>query len=505
MKNKFPQCLIIFVCNKVDITEEAQASDSDEGNDEDSDDSDDGSDEESRLDKGEVVFSQLKESNFLMENSSKTCSLYHAISAKAVRNERRNVSPKSQATERFKRFEWYLQHHLGKVMKIQTRQVVQKLLVLQESFVNIVQVQRTLITEKASLLPQVVKKGNDIEAKIFKSFSRLTFASNDAKERLVGSIRHEKTECVKDAEKYKPVSLQHLRNDAQTMVKADLPDLSAELTTLLRTDFDIGFQRFLSDMKGGILEKMCTSLGRFVEATMNEMVSDLTEDIIAFNEELAHPMVSRILEESYDIQFLAVKAEADEMIQTVLNGLLDSIKEAVIIALRQEISQPLSLIDTSGYTNRDVNKKETRKVIVSSLLETIDEERVAKRVHEACCNRLTKMHQLFSTAVSSLSSLQRNFAHCPVASRLELFRVHYTPEIRTLAVEGMALQNMHHRGPVELGSIIAKTRKGVIYDCLSERWCKVSPSGQCAVKVLEKRSLGEAIWKQTAVDLVNMM
>ena len=497
MKNKFPQCLIIFVCNKVDITEEAQDSD------EDSDDSEDSDDEESRLDKGEVVFRQLKESNFLTENSSKTCSLYHAISAKAVRNERKS-SPKSQATERFNRFASCLQHHLGKVMKTQTRQVVQKLLVLQESFVNIVQVQRTVITEKASLLPQVVKKGNDIETKIFKSLSRLTFASDAAKERLVDSIGLLKAECVKDAEVYKPVNLQHLRNDAQKMVKTDLPDLSPELNTLLSTN-DIGFQRFLSDMRGGILEKMCNSLGRFVEATMNEMVSDLTEAIIAFNEELAHPMVSRILEESYDIQFLAVKAEADELIQTVLNGLLDSFKEAASIALRREISEPLSAIDTSSYTNEDVNKKETRKVIVSSFLETIDEERVAKAVHEACCNRLTKMHELFSTAVSSLSSLQRNFAHCPVASRLELFRVRYTPEIRTLAVEGMALQNMHHRGPVELGSMIAKTRKGVIYDCISERWCKVSPSGQCAVKVLEKRSLGEAIWKQTAVDLVNMM
>ena len=182
-------------------------------------------------------------------------------------------------------------------MKTQSSQVVQKLLVLQETFVNIVQVQRTFITEKASLLPHVVKKGNDIETKMFKSLSRLTFASDDAKERLLDSIVRVKTECIQDAEEYKPVSLRHLRNDVQTMVKTDRPDVSAELTTLLSTNFDIGFQRFLSDIKGGILKKMCNSLGRFVEATMNEMVSGLT------NEELAHPMVSHILEESYDIQY----------------------------------------------------------------------------------------------------------------------------------------------------------------------------------------------------------
>ena len=148
-------------------------------------------------------------------------------------------------------------------------------------------------------------------SKMFKSLSRLTFASDDAKERLLDSIVRVKTECIQDAEEYKPVSLRHLRNDAQTMVKTDRPDVSAELTTLLSTNFDIGFQRFLSDIKGGILKKMCNSLGRFVEATMNEMVSGLT------NEELAHLMVSGILEESYDIQYLAVKAEADELIQTV--------------------------------------------------------------------------------------------------------------------------------------------------------------------------------------------
>ena len=376
-------------------------------------------------------------------------------------------------------------------MKTQSRQVVQKLLVLQESFVNIVQVQRTLITEQASVLPQIVNKGNEIEMKMFKSLSLLTFDSEESKGKIVENILDLKQEFLHEAEAYKAVNLRHLRNDAQTMLKTDLSALTAELTTLLTdSGFDIVFQRFLSDMKGSILEKMCNSLGICVESAMKELVSDLTKAIIDFNEELANPIVSRILEDSYDIQFLAAKAEADELIQIVLNGLLDSIKEAVNIALRREISGPLSSKAMASYTKTDVNNKATRRSIVLSLLETIDEKRVAEAVYEACCQRLQNMHELFCTAMSSLSSLQTDFANCLMASKLEKFRVRFTPQIRTLAVEGMALQNMQHLGPVKLGSRIAATRHGVIFDCISERWCRVSPSGQCVVKVLEKTKLG---------------
>ena len=491
----------MYVCNKVDTTREAQEFDNSE--DEDDDGDDENGNGRYTVSKGEKVFNQLKGRGFVSDDSWETCPLFHAISAKEVREERVGRRP-SIATERFNTFESNLHHLFKTVVKTHTRRVVQKLLVLQETFVNAVQVQRTLITEKAYVLPEIIRKGNEIEMKMFKSLSELTFSSEEAKRTIVENIKCLKEDFLHEAEVYKVPNQRRLKRGAQTMLKSDLSALPRNDSVSLR-DFDFVLERFVSDMKGSILEKMCNSLTICVESAMKDLVNDITKAVIDFNEGLADPIVSRILEDSYDIQFLAAKAGTDEMLQIVLNGLLDSIKEAVSVVLRREISGPLSGKRLSTYSRRDVDSKESRRSIVHSLLMTINEKQVAESVHEACFSRLQKMHELFGVAMTSLESLQTDFANCQIASRLEEFDVNFTPQIRTLAVEGMALQNMQNRGPVELGAWIANTRHGVIYDCISERWCKVSPRRQCAVKVLKKGDLGEEIWNQTAVDLVNMM
>ena len=500
LKNRFPQSPTMYVCNKVDTTQGAQEFDKRE---DDEDGSDDDGNESREVSKEEKVFNQLKEKEFVSGDSWQKCRVFHAISAKEVKKERVGKRP-SEATRRFKRFESSLQHLLGTVMKTHSRRVVQKLLVLQESFVNVVQVQRTMITQRAFVLPQIIKKGNEVEMKIYESLSALTFASRESKSTIVESIQSLKQEFTHEAELYEAVNERTLEHDAQTMLVTELSALSmSDLGPLLNVDFVL--ERFLSDMKSSILERTCNCLGICVESVMKDLVNGITKAVIDFNEDLANPTVTRILEESYDIQFPAVKAKTDELLQIVLNGLLDSIKEAVNVALRQEISGPLSAKQFSTYSKKDVQNKAARQSMVQSLLETINEEHVAESVHEACSCRLRKMHELFGAAMTSLESLQTDFANCQVESRLEEFRVHFTPQIRTLAVEGMALKNMQNRGPVELGVRIAETHHGVIYDCISERWCRASPSGQCAVKVLKKVDFSIDCWNQTAVDLVNMM
>ena len=504
MKDRFPQSPIMYVCNKVDTTNEAREFDNSEDEEDDDDDDDENRNGRQIVSKGEKVFNQLKERGLVSDDSWETCPEYHAISAKEVREERQGKRRLGEATERFKGFESSLQHLFGTVVKTHTRRVLQKLLVLQETFVNVVQVQRTLVTERAGILPEIIKKGNETEMEMFKSLSKITLSSEEAKRSIVENIQHLKEEFLHVAEDYKVPRLRHLRRRAQTMLKSDLSSLPREDAKSL-LNFDIVLERFLSDMKGIILERTCKSLTICVESAMKDLVNDITKAVIDFNEDLGDPIVSRILEESYDIQFLAVKARTDEMVEIVLNGLLDSIKEAASVVLRQEISKPLSAKQFPNYSKKDVYKKETRRTIVYSLLETINDEHVAESIHKACYLRLQKMHELFEVAMASLESLQTDFANCQIASRLEDFRVHFTPQIRTLAIEGMALQNMQNRGPVELGASIAKTRHGVIYDCKSERWRRVSPNGECAVKVLKRGDLGEAIWNQTAVDLVDMM
>ena len=504
----------MFVCNKVDITREARQFDDDDVGDGDEDLSEEDGDKEregnsevnktSRTkDKGEIVFNQLKEKNFLSGESSKTCDLFHAISAKDVREERRYGS-EGEATRRFQRFQAKLQSLLAQIMNTQTRRIVQALLVLQESFVNVVQVQRSQITQQASIVPDVTRKAIQIEKKMFESLISITCESKDAKQRIQEHIKTLKKTFVQDAVEHKIPNQRTIRREAETMLKTDLKTaLSSE--QLLQINKDYVLERFLGDMKSNILEKTCSSLDNFVQSLMDDLVSELTSDIIDFNECLTHPIVSRIMEESYGVQFQEAKAETREVLQDILNHLLDSVKEAASVALRREISGPISSKQMKTYSKKDVNKKAGRQSIVESLLETIDEKRVAVAVHEACFDCLQKMRNRFLSTMDFLAALQKAFSNSQATVQLEKLRVHFTPEIRMLAVEGMALKYTQNFGPIELGSFIATTRHGELFECRSERWCRRSPSGQCVVKVIRKTTLGTSVWKQTAVDLVNMM
>ena len=493
LKDKFPQSDIMYVCNKVDVCDKAKVFDYED------DDDDDDARKDQAVNKGEKVFGQLI-ANEYVSGDMESCPLFHAISAKEVREERIKKRP-TEFTENFKRFESSLKEHLGDVMKSQTRRVVLKLLNLQESFVKIVQVQKTRVTQQAGTLPDIIKRGREIDGKMLDSLSKLTLSSGQSKAKIVENIERLKEVFMHEAEEYKAPKERHLQREAHNVMKK-LVHLENEPPSL--SGHDLVLERFLFDIKGSILEKTCNSLDNCVMEEMRELINELTAVIIQFNEDLADPVVSRILEESYDIQFLALKLETNELLEVVLNGLLDSMKEASRIALRKAISEPLSTTYIPTIDKKDIRKKEIRRSIVQSLLNTIDGTRVAEAVQQACFFRLQKMHDLFQTAMDALQTLQTSFAECAAANQLEKFRLHYTPRIRSLALEGKALHDMQNLGPAELGSRIAKGRLGDIYTCTSERWCKASPNGQCVVKVVRKKQLGESTWNQTAVDLVSM-
>ena len=85
--------------------------------------------------------------------------------------------------------------------------------------------------------------------------------------------------------------------------------------------------------------------------------------------------------------------------------------------------------------------------------------------------------------------MQDAFANSDMSSQLELFRLHFAPQIRKLTVEGMALRFLQIFGPVTFGLLIAQAQHGVIHEFTSRRWCRASPSGQCVVKALDKRDV----------------
>ena len=564
LKDKFPQSCMMYVCNKVDITKEAQKYDKrsawrldsidqddndDDGDDHDDDDDDDDDDDEEEEDedeeeeeedeeeeerlkvdaketeskdgangskeghlkeankehnKGEAVYNQLKDKYDIGE-TWETCPSFHAISAREVRIERLEKR-ETEATRRFRRFESSLQDHLGKVMKTQTRRVVQKLSVLQESFVHVVQVQKTSITQQASVVPQILTKAAGMQEKMIKSLSAITLKSEESERKVLRDLKILKINLLHEAEVYKVEKLKSLEQEFPTKVKSELPAYSK---ILLNANFDIALVKFVDDLKESILEKTSHILDKAVEVLMKDHVNNLTIAITDFNADLRNPVISRILEELYDIQFLTAKAQTDQLLQLVVNGLLDSMSEVAKIALRTEISEPLSKClcpeDLSCNTTLDVRKTETRLNICETLLATINSHRVVDAVREACTNRLLKIHEQLMDALSSFASLQAAFENSDMSLQLEVFRVRFTPEMRKLTVEGMALQYLQIFGPVTVGEPIAQARHGVIYECTSEHWCRVSPTGQCVVKVLDKKEVDENAWNQTAVDLVNIM
>ena len=554
MKDKFPRSRILFVCNKVDTTtaakrydrrsasrsdfhdkedevddggggsgsvgygdaEDADDDDEEEEEDEDKKDNgeekkkdDDDSRQESRkvnkvINKGQAVFNQLRV-KFALKETWETCPFYYAMSAREVRLERLQKR-EAEATRRFRRFQTSLQDHLGTIIRNQTRRVVQKLLVLQESFANVVQVQRASITQKASVVRQIFQKATKVQTKMVESFSTSTLGSQNSKRIILEELELLKMEISREAEAYKVQNPQILQREFQTMVKAELPSYS---NLLLNAAFDVAFATFVGDVKSSILEKTCQYLDNAVQVLMKDYVVDLTIAITEFNKDLSNPIVSRILEETYDVQFLAAKAETDQRLQLVMNALLDSMSEVARMALRTEISEPLSKClcpeDLSSYTAIDVCTETTRKTICDTLLATIDFNRVVDSVREACNSHLQKMHDQLMAGLSIFASLQDAFAESDTSSQLEMFRLCFTPQIRKLTIEGMALNFLQIFGPVTLGLPIAKARYGGIYECTSRRWSRASPSNQCVVKVLDRRVVGESVWNQTAVDLVNMM
>ena len=536
MKDKFPLSHILFICNKVDTTNEAKKydcrtaaridshDDNDDGGgssgyycggDDDDNDHEDEQKEENReeqeheeeaavINKGEAVFNQLRD-KFALGETWETCPLYYTMSAKEVRQERLEREP-AESTRRFQRFQASLQDHLGKIIKTQTRRVVQKLLVLQESFANVVQVQRTSITQKASVMPQILEKATKVQNKMVKSLSTIALESQKSKTVILKEMELLKGKISQEAEVYKVDKPKTLQREFQTMVKDELP---SHMNDLLDVGvFDVAFAKFVGDMKSSILEKTCQTLENAVQVLMKDCVADLTIAVIELYKDLSNPIVSRILEEIYDFQFLAAKAETDQLLQHVMNALLDSISEVARIAFRTEISDPLSKClcpeDLSIY-NVDVRKKTTRRSICDALLATIDFNHVVDSVREACTSHLLKMHEQFMSALSLFTSLQEAFANSDLSWQLEEFRLHFTPQIRKLTVEGMALNFLQIFGTVTCGSSIAQARHGAIYECTSRRWCRASPSGQCVVKTLYKRDVGERAWNQTAVDLVNKL
>ena len=133
----------MFVCNKIDTSAEAKQFDYSR----DSAESDsEGEETTTEFDKQRTVFSQLQKNGLIDDNDSfETCGCFYGISAHDVRVERLNKRG-GKATEAFARFEEGLLAILDETVKLQAKQVVSKLILLQMTLVQAMKRTRQALT-----------------------------------------------------------------------------------------------------------------------------------------------------------------------------------------------------------------------------------------------------------------------------------------------------------------------------------------------------------------------
>ena len=122
----------MFVCNKVDTSAGAEQFDTRSSDELDSDEDE----TTTKFSKEKTVFSQLQEHGLIAETDTyNNCSCFYGISAQNVREDRRKKRS-SKATEAFSKFEGGLLAALDETVKLQSKQAVGKLILLQMNVVH---------------------------------------------------------------------------------------------------------------------------------------------------------------------------------------------------------------------------------------------------------------------------------------------------------------------------------------------------------------------------------
>ena len=496
----------MFVCNKVDTPSEE---------DEYNKDSDEGAESVNEEDKSEVdsaksskeldVFNQLKSENLVSADAIESHPFFHGISAREMRWARQNKK-RNEAVVKFERFEQCLQETLEVAIKRETKRAVNKLLMLQGSFVAAVHQVRARhqsdseVSRAGTLVPDVFEDVKQTEAAILNTLA--TFGANQrgielAIERKLQSLEDK---FVRKAECYKIGKETTIRKDIETSTvlrgSADVP-----LEALLSVN--LPFLRFVEDMKEEILDETFNALKDTLVKAMNDSISNVAEELIRLSGELQHPAIVQIFQRSYDIELS--QDQSSQLLLVVLDGLLDSIDEIVTIAFRREISGPLSetfsLWEVPRDIKADLRDKESRRKVVRLLLSNLNASHVAETVTGECRKSLEEMHSKFCRAILNLRGLIEVLSSDSVSPQLNDLQNVYTPRVRGLAVEGLALQFLMDKGPVVLGDCVPCASPSQFYECVSPNWCyQGEPT---VVKVVKKRDVVEEVWKRTSVDLIN--
>ncbi|KAJ7365791.1 hypothetical protein OS493_002510 [Desmophyllum pertusum] len=496
LQDKYPQLSFMFLCNKVDTSTGEEKFDTRSSDELDSDDE---AETPTKVDKQKTVFSQLQRHGFIADSESvDTCCSFYGISARNVREDRRNKTC-SRATEIFGKFEDSLLNILEETVKRQAQQVVSKLIFLQMSLVH-------AMNRTEQSLPHIF--GSPLEFDTAKSVEKSLFTTLTAaiaSEDKIGMLVN--CNLLSLEEKLMSEAVQF----NATMQVSPLQELDALMNywalvqkhhfTFTANKEDAPFLRFLIEIKGAILDRTFNDFSRVFKGFLNR-----TKDLLELHSrKIVNPQLRRVLEDVYAGSSLS-KPDKDFLPGKTPIELLELLKIAVSKVSRKLLSEVLiegqlhAMEWKSSNANFNLADKQCRRKIVELIIVKFSPQRITHSVSVVVTDCLEVVHEGFLKIIDSLSDKNDRISN-NWSQQLEEMAALHIPAVRRLAVQGFALQFLLNNGPLTLGPVLKSTKHGTIRHCIG--WA--ASTGDSVVKVIEEQNVEADVGVQPAVDLINAM
>lgn len=491
----------MFVCNKVDTSAGAEQFDTRSSDEVDSDE------EETtmKFDKEKTVFSQLQNHGLIAETDTyNNCSCFYGISAQNVREDRRKKNS-SKATEAFSKFEGGLLAALDETVKLQSKQAVGKLILLQMNIVH-------AMGQTRWELPKALF-GSSLEFDTAKSIGKSlheTLILAIANEGKIGMLI--KRNFLNFEERFKLLAEQYqcqprgrssaLELEARTyyliLVKENP---SKDHLTFTPRKEDAPFFLFLVVMKGLILDWTFNVLKRVVK----EFLKRTTDHVELHSRRVVNPVLKYAFEVAYgSLSPLKTQTTVSKTGVDVLSLL----KIAVSDALRKILTKLLidgllhAIESTSSSNDFNLTDKQSRREIIELIFSKFNHDVITESLCVACTKCLNAVHDAFFKVIHDLSRVNE-LVSTSTSQQLQEMTTVYVPIVRNLVIRGLALQSLLTKGPLMLGPVLKSTKHCKIHECPG--WADEGYKGACVVKVIEQENVDAEVWAQTSVDLFNVM
>ena len=470
-------------------------------------DSDDEESTTKKVDKQRIVFSQLQDHGLIAENDSyETCSCFYGISAKNAREDRRKKRS-STATEAFSKFEAGLLTILDGTVKLQAKQVVNKLILLQMSIVQ-------AMTRTRRDLPGTLL-GSSLEFDTAKSIGKSlheTLVSAIANKDKLGMLVNcnflnleERFMLVAEQYKCRSIlrSLTTLELEARTFFLILVREnQDKEQLTFTPQKEDAPFLRFLVRMKEVILDRTFNVLKRVIE----EFLKRTTEHVAFHSRRIDNPVLAYAFKVAYGSGLPKMQSSLPEADVDVLNLLKAMVSDALRNVLTKLLSDGVlhAMTECRSPNNNYCNlaDQQSRRTIMELIFSKFNREAITESLCAACTKCLKAVHDAFFKVIDDLSRVH-DLVTTNTSRQLQEMAALYVPAVGHLLVQGLSLQFLLTKGPLALGPVLKSTKHGQLHE--SSGWVDGVCSGACVVKVVEEEKVEADVWAQTSMDLFNTM